>query len=213
MQLARPDLHAEMLGLDWSPGVVDLRGLLAFQRRLSFHPDAPAIAAPCACDWDGLMGIAFAPPHPVICDVDHDAESKTVIVRSTNPNLHLRVGSKAAAPIEVHAGSPFLEVGEYGGRCFLRDGYHRAYALLRANVFQIPAVIVRARTLAELGATQSQFFPEHILLSQHPPRVTDFLDDTLTLEYERPPTVKTLRISMRESIAPAPSTHFHGEPI
>src|SRR5215813_9212305 len=34
----RPDLHAEMAGLDWSIGIVDLRLLLAFQRRLVLNP-------------------------------------------------------------------------------------------------------------------------------------------------------------------------------
>jgi len=203
LQRARPDLHAEMSGLEWSLGVVDLRGLLAFQRRLSFHPGSPVVNVPCPCDWDGLMRIAFAPPHPVACEVTHDAGNGAVVIRSSNPNLHLRVTGDPATPIAVHAGSPFFEVAEYAGRWFLRDGYHRAYALLRAGVFHIPAVIVRARTLAELGAVPPQFFPERILLSEHPPSVSDFLDDRLIVEYERPPTVTTLRICMQESIEPA----------
>src|ERR1700679_528297 len=41
-QLSREDLQAEMRGLDWSLGVVDLRLLLAFQRRLSFDSTLPA---------------------------------------------------------------------------------------------------------------------------------------------------------------------------
>ena len=157
------------------------------------------------------MRIAFAPPHPVVCDVVHDADSKTLVVQSSNPNLHLRVTGNATAPLAVHAGSPFFEVAEYAGRWFLRDGYHRAFALLRGEVFHVPAVVVRARTLAELGAIGPQFFPEPILLSQHPPLVTDFLDEALTVTYERPRTVKTLRISMHESLAPAPSTQPSGE--
>jgi hypothetical protein len=35
-----------------------------------------------------------------------------------------------------------------------------------------------------------------------PPRVTDFLDDALILEYDRPPLIKTLRVTMEETLSP-----------
>jgi hypothetical protein len=131
-----------MMGLDWSLGVVDLRRLLAFQRRLSFDSTLPAMTVPQQCDWDRLIKIAFASPNPVICDVVHDTDKKTVILQSSNPNVQLRVTQDPAAPVAVYAGSPFFEIAQYAGRWFLRDGYHRAYKLLRAGIFQLPAVIV-----------------------------------------------------------------------
>jgi hypothetical protein len=142
LQQSRLDLHAEMMGLDWSLGVVDLRRLLAFQRRLSFDSTLPAMTVPQQCDWDRLIKIAFASPNPVICDVVHDTDKKTVILQSSNPNVQLRVTQDPAAPVAVYAGSPFFEIAQYAGRWFLRDGYHRAYKLLRAGIFQLPAVIV-----------------------------------------------------------------------
>ncbi|MGC8550341.1 MAG: hypothetical protein ACP5M4_11630 [Acidobacteriaceae bacterium] len=198
-QQSRHDLHAEMRGLDWSLGVVDLRRLLAFQRRLSFDSTLPAITVPPQGDWGGLIEIAFASPHPVICDVIHDKDEKTVTLQSRNPNLQFKVTQDPAMPVAVYAGSPFFEVAQYAGRWFLRDGYHRAYNLLRAGIFRLPAVIVRARTLEELGAVQPRFFSEAILFSEHPPFVTDFLDESLTIEYDRHPIIKTLRITMEES--------------
>jgi hypothetical protein len=200
-QLSRHDLHVEMRGLDWSLGVVDLRRLLAFQRRLSFDSTLPAMTVPSPGDWGGLSEIAFASPNPVVCDVIHNSEKKTVTLQSSNPNVQLRVTQDPAMPVAVYAGSPFFEVAQYAGRWFLRDGYHRAYNLLRAGIFRLPAVIVRARTLEELGAVQPQFFSEAILLSEHPPFVSDFLNGALTIEYERRPIIKTLRITMEESIA------------
>jgi hypothetical protein len=210
---SRPDLHAEMLGLEWSLGVVDLRRLLAFQRRLSFNESLPALTVPAQDDWIGLVDIAFAPPRPVVYDLVHDEPSSTVTLQSTNPNVHLRVTGSPSAPLAVHAGSPFFEVAEYAGRWFLRDGYHRAYSLLRAGIFHLPAVIVQARTLAELGAVLPRFFSEAILLSDHPPFVSDFLDEALTIQYDRPQTIKTLRIIMEESIAPRHSSEHSGEQI
>ena len=197
-QLSRHDLQAEMRGLDWSLGVVDLRRLLAFQRRLSFDSTLPAMTVPSQGDWGGLSEIAFASPNPVVCDVSHNSEKKTVTLQSSNPNVQLRVTQDPAMPVAVYAGSPYFEVAQYAGRWFLRDGYHRAYNLLRAGIFRLPAVIVRARTLEELGAVQPRFFSEAILLSEHPPMVTDFLNESLTIEYDRHPIIKTLRITMEE---------------
>jgi hypothetical protein len=205
LQQSRLDLHAEMIGLDWSLGVVDLRRLLAFQRRLSFDSTLPAMTVPPQCDWGGLIEIAFASPNPVICDVIHDRDKKTVTLQSSNPNVQLRVTQDPAMPVVVYAGSPFFEVAQYAGRWFLRDGYHRAYNLLRAGIFRLPAVIVRARTLEELGAVQPRFFSEAILLSEHPPFATDFLNDALTIEYDRHPIIKTLRITIEETFtSPVP---------
>ena len=203
-QISRPDLQAEMAGLDWSLGVVDLRLLLAFQRRLVLNPNAPPISLPRADDWGALMDVSFAPPKEVDCNVVR-CES-AVILRSWNPNLQLQISDGTSSPITVHAGSPFFEVAQYRERWFLRDGYHRAYSLLRSGVFRLPAVIVQARTLEELGATRPWFFPEEVLFSPTPPRVTDFLDDNLVLEYDRIPLIKTLRVTVEETFVPAVSS-------
>jgi hypothetical protein len=79
------------------------------------------------------------------------------------------------------------------------SGYHRAFRYLRAGVLCLPAVIVRARTLDQIGAARPWFFPEEALFSSVPPRVIDFLDDALVIEYRRPPLIKTLRVTVEES--------------
>ncbi|AXC14403.1 hypothetical protein ACPOL_5149 [Acidisarcina polymorpha] len=208
--ISRRDLQTEMLGLDWSLGIVDLRRLLAFQRRLSFNPKLSPVTVPRQSDWPGLMDIAFASRDPVSCEVVRDAARNTVIFRSTNPNLHVRATDDPGAPISVDSGSPFFEVASYRNRWFLRDGYHRAYALLRAGVFRLPAVIVKASNLGELGAIKPWFFTESVLLGEQPPFVTDFLNGSLTIEYDRPPIVKTLRVTIEESIATVQPTQLSG---
>jgi hypothetical protein len=200
----RPDLLSEMSGLSWSLGVIDLRPLSAFQRRLSF--DARIAQPPAASDWPALFALSFGSPKAVEYDAVHNRSTETLILRSDNPNLHLRVTNDPAHPLSVHAGGPFFEVARFRNRWFLRDGYHRAYALLAAKVFFIPAVIVEATTIEELGANQPWFFSEEILFSHAPPRVADFLDDDLVLEYDRPALIKTLRIKMEETLTPATYT-------
>jgi len=200
----RPDLQEEMTGLDWSLGIVDLRLLLAFQRRLVLNRAEPRILLPAPEDWTALVDLSFGPPKPVVCELVRS--ETTILFHSGNPNLHFRFSADPANPITVHGGSPFFEVAQYRGRWFLRDGYHRAYALLCAGVFRLPAVIVEARSLEELGAVHPWFFTEEVLFSSSPPRVTDFLDDALVLEYDRTPLIKTLRLTMEEIFTSAASS-------
>ncbi len=196
-QESRADLRAEMAGLDWSLGVVDLRLLLAFQRRIVLDSEAQESPLPAANDWNRLMDLCFAKPEPVACvAVRSDA---SVLLSSTNPNLNFRITDDSSNPVAIHLGSPFFEVAQYRDRWFLRDGYHRAYRCLRAGIYHLPAVFVCARTIEELGAVPPWFFPEEALFSAAPPQVIDFLDDALVIEYHRSPLIKTLRITIEET--------------
>jgi len=198
-QESRTDLNTEMLGLDWFLGVVDLRHLVAFQRRTVLDQDAPESSAPAADDWDALMDLCFGSPKPVVCEITQSEAS--IVFRSSNPNLHFRVTQDNSNPIAIHTGRPFFDVAQYRGRWFLRDGYHRAFRCLKAGISRLPAVIVRARTLEELEAVRPWLFPQEVHFSPSPPRVVDFLDDALVIEYNRSPLIKTLRITMEETNA------------
>jgi hypothetical protein len=104
------------------------------------------------------------------------------------------------SPFSLYGGSPFFEVAELRGRWFLRDGYHRAYRLLQAGVHRVPAVVIHARTIGELGATEPWFFSEEQLFSDRPPCVMDFLDENMVLRYERTALRKVIRIRVEESL-------------
>ena len=199
----RFDLLAEMAGLSWSLGVVDLRSLVAFQRRLAFTQSITQPSMPAVDDWPALFALCFGSPKPIEYTAFLDRSTETVVLQSNNPNLHIRVTKDLAYPLCVHGGGPLFEVARFHGRWFLRDGYHRAYALLAANVFHVPAVIVEANSLEELGANQAWFFPEEVLFSVAPPLVADFLNEDLVIEYERPQLTKTIRITIEETLKPA----------
>lgn len=139
----------EFDGLDWELAIVDLKKLLAFQRRLGFDE-----------------GRQTATPDP------HDFES---LLDLTIPSGSLHPGCT----------SPYLEVAFHRGRWFLRDGYHRSYGLLRRGIRCVPAVVVHARTIRELGAIGHKFFSEDILFSAPPPMLRDFTNEALTVRYFR----------------------------
>jgi len=85
-QLLRTDLHAEMQDLDWETGIVDIRHLLAFQRRLISDPKHPNSAAPLPNDWPALAALAFGPPVSVAYTT-HAINSQEIWLQSTNPTF------------------------------------------------------------------------------------------------------------------------------
>lgn len=194
----RDDLRAEFHGLAWTLGVVDLRRLVSFQRRLALNEE-PVDGAELR-GWTARMQVSL--PYRRTSEFVSALHSSGLILSSENPDLTVRWQTtredEGVFALRVRHGSPFMEVGCYRGRWFLRDGYHRAYRLLRAGIFETPAVIVQSATLNELGAEQPWFFPEHVLFSRRPPLVTDFLADELVLRWYRPARRKVIHVSITE---------------
>ena len=194
----RDDVQAEFQGLIWELGVVDLRMLLSFQRRLVLRDEFVESQDGV---WSSRIDLAF-PPHRSSCFA-HDLSHNALTLISENPDLTARLHAKPdkeqSFGLAIHHGSPFMEVGVYRDRWFLRDGYHRAYRLLRSGIFEMPVVIVYARTLEELGANQPWFFPEQVLFQNRPPMVTDFQCDELLVRWRRPARRKVIRIAITEA--------------
>lgn len=209
----RADFQREFSGLEWQIQVVDLRRLISFQRRLvlpdegSRRPDSGPVS------WPERVDLAFPPERKSDYEIERGATG--LVLRSANPDFRVRLEDRRESPercsFRVEHGSPFMEVAHYGGRWFLRDGYHRAWRLMRAGVFEVPAVVIEARTLRELGAAQSWFFAESILLRDRPPAVMDFCEDNLILQWRRPARRKVIRIAVSESfeIVPGKSREEH----
>ncbi len=203
----RSDLQAEYAGLDWTLSVVDLRRLLAFQRRLVFSARRHSSHTPQQDDWPQLIsltvGLQRGTEHHFVRNWSATGELD-ISLHSSNPDLQLRlspdVGRGGHLPLSLYGGCPFFEVAELRGRWFLRDGYHRAYRLLQAGVHRIPAVVIYTRSIGELGATEPWFFSEEQLFSNRPPRVMDFLDENLVLRYKRTALRKVIRIRVEESM-------------
>ncbi|WP_446742947.1 hypothetical protein [Silvibacterium acidisoli] len=204
--LQRHDLLHEYRGLQWDIGVVDLRKLLAFQRRIIIEYGGTTAEPIKQDDWDGLLQLAFDRTRNIEVDVRQTKTAEDVqqiVLRSWNPDLRLCVDAGAANPLRLHGGSPFFEVAHYRGRWFLRDGYHRAYNLIRSGVYAMLAVVIEARSIAEVGVGKPWFFDEHTLFSERPPMVTDFHNDEVALSYSRRRMMKHITVRIEEDFHPA----------
>jgi hypothetical protein len=217
----RDDLQEEYAGSDWALSVVDLRCLLAFQRRLVFDPSVSLPATPMQEEWPGLTALAIGPKRATSYRLLHqgfDSDAQQIMLYSSNPDLEMRPLKEGHSddpfPVSLHGGNPFLEVAELRGRWFLRDGYHRAYRLLQAGVYFVPAVIINTRTIEELGATQPWFFDEENLFSDRPPLLTDFVQPGMVLHYKRRALRKVIRIRIEQTLQPFDEPNNpQGEPI
>jgi hypothetical protein len=203
----------EFDGLVWQPAIVDLSKLISFQRRIRFAKDDHFEIGQMAA-WQNLLDLTLPETHaqPSYA-LSAIPDGKSLTIRTLSPNLTVRFASGIANGLDsvqlvAHEGSPYFEVASYCGRWFLRDGYHRSFFLLKQGICHVPAVVVYAETLAELGAIGHKFFAEDILLSDHPPMVTDFLDEELVLCYHRLLQERVMRVSIQELEDPMlPSFH------
>jgi len=214
----RPDVVAAFQSMDWRVGMADLRQILSFQRVVAEEQAIERVDAAIRAD-DLQCIFSFCLPDPVGRENlpgTIDADQKGITFSSLNPNL--RVGGMAGSEIDVaiapgqpatrqhflgfliNFGSPFVQIAEYNGRWFVRDGYHRCFGLLRRGVTRIPCVFVRARSFAELGAAAPTFFPYEVLFGNRPPFLRDFLDDSVAVTARQAAQRKVVRVSAEEFI-------------
>ncbi len=198
----------EFDALNWRLAIVDLRRLIAFQRRVGFA-SSDGLHTGQMKSWRNLLDLALPTNCASASHVFSAAQDgKSLTIRTLSPNLAVRFAREAGSGLDsvrlvAQVGSPFVEVASYRGRWFLRDGYHRSFLLLKQGIFHLPAVVVSAETLAELGAIGQRFFAEDVLFSARPPMVTDFLDDNMVVRFSRPRAEKVVQISIQELREPA----------
>jgi hypothetical protein len=213
----RADVAALFQGWNWTVGMVDLDRVLSFQKVVA---QERAIERANAVQGDDPRTLfSFCLPdsqNDVNVPGAVDPDKKGITFSSLNPNL--AVGAHVVLDIDVsagpgqpsrkqkfvgftlHFGSQFVQVAEYNGRWFVRDGYHRCYGLLRRGVNHIPCVFLRAASFEQLVPAQHTFFGYETLFGERPPFLKDFLDDTVFAAGVQMVTRKAVRISANEFV-------------
>ena len=116
-------------------------------------------------------GYEFHQDHSVlikVSDVNIDVLAKGPI--GGNPDQKLN-----ALGVLYGLKSPLVQVIRYNGRCFLRNGFHRAYILKQAGVSHIPCVLLEGNSAQDIGPIDGQIaFSLELLESQNPPTCVHF---------------------------------------
>lgn len=75
--------------------------------------------------------------------------------------------------LQVGGALPFVHVVRFNGRCFLHNGYHRAYAALMSGATEIPCIFRDVATEHEIGLGPGTF-DLALLQSANPPTLHHF---------------------------------------
>ena len=199
--LQRADLAVHFNGWEWTVGTANLDNVLTFQK-IGSEDAVERVSTIDVGDPQALFSLCLPDPGGTAelpGTVDNDR--KGIAFSSANPNL--RVMAAMAAAIDgqpfygftIGFGLPFVQVVEYQGRWFIRDGYHRCYGLLRRGVRRIPCLFIRARDTQQFGGDNPHFFRWETIFGPRPPFLRDFLDDNVAFTANRSITGRVIRIT------------------
>jgi hypothetical protein len=204
MFLNRQDVKQAFQGMDYAVGIVDLTMVLAFQKAVT-EEAVNRLEGVDLSSFDALFSLCLPEPSPAQnLAATADIDWKGISFSSTNPNLRVVAGRSAVIDglpfygFAVGYGLPFIQVVEYEGRWFIRDGYHRCYALLCRGITRIPCLFIRAANGQQFGGFAPQFFARDIIFGPRPPFLADFLNDDVAVTVSRYATGKVVRIVAQE---------------
>jgi hypothetical protein len=211
----RSEVRAGFADMRWRVEWVDLTRVLSVQKMITTDGldlrVAEAVDDPAALVE--LCLPAAQPLPPLGAFGDHDGHGFTL--SSLNPNLRV-VGSNVqealvspspdvprqkmqAFTFFVNMGASYVQVAQYQGRSFLRDGYHRAAGLLRAGITEVPAVVIDAPAFHFVASTPS-LFDHEVAFSERAPMLTDFWDDSVSADALQPAVRKVVRVRAEQFV-------------
>lgn len=172
--------------------LVEIAPLLAFQ----FHVDSDRSGHHCgglsSPDLGQLLPVCLPIQQPQPLDqttlLNHLPQSITIKSRNLNVRALLAGAlgynqngyQSIVVGMQVHVALPFVHVVRLNGRCYLHNGYHRAYGMGTAGATHIPCFLRDVTTPEEAGIMPEgpiwPTFPLRILQAANPPTVGHFID-------------------------------------
>jgi len=186
----RPEVQAHFHGFTWRPTVVDLRKVLSFQKLVNVDGLDSRVGQATPANLDELIEVCL-PSQQAVAPTGAltDADGKGFTISSLNPNLRIAGAQLSDAMVSpapglptvkmqavtlfVSMGTSYVQVIRYRDRCFVRDGYHRAAALIRRGIYEVPCIFIEAQRFEDLSCPPGSF-PYEVLYSSRPPFLTDF---------------------------------------
>jgi hypothetical protein len=108
----------------------------------------------------------------------------------------------------VGYGSNLLSAVRIEGRLVLRNGSHRAYALLEAGHTHVPCVIQdisRREELEAAGMADVTANPDLYLTAPRPPVLKDYFDEQLRMIVDVPKKVRQVRLAFNQEPLDVPA--------
>ncbi len=181
----------------WEFVTADLRSVAVFQMMLNMdYVNYLEPKLPTARDDLGLLRFCLPsakdkPSVPVGLNYNPNVNTFSVIT----DNLDFRVlgtvqGEDPASGrrflgFAYGGGLPLITVAEYKDRYILKNGYHRALALVKAGFASIPALLIHVTDYANTGGLMPGVFSIETVTGDKSPRLGDFVTEA-AVEMKRP---------------------------
>ncbi len=197
--------------LQWDLKLVGIDGLVTIQKQVNVTAANTVGSAVRDCnDLEGAVKLALLtelPRSPI--SVVQDGQG--VLVSSRNLNLSLtgtgmieaenELGDKMTnATVSFGCLHSYVRIMHFNGRYYVRDGYHRVYALKQKGFTQVPAIVAETNNPADI-APPGNLFTLPLLLSDNPPLVDDF--DRNAVDVKVPRLTKVIRIKLEQFVVPS----------
>lgn len=195
-------MHAE----GWQVALVDLTRVCAFQPVVYSDQALERVQSVNETDLASIAAVTLPLTQGDPLPIQYDPIRQAWIVVSANQNLRI-VGNIEPIPMNpggtglgfgVVAGPSFMQVGRYGGRYFLRDGYHRAFGLLSRGITVVPAFVRDITAFEELVPDPRTMLPLDSYRGLRPPVLPDYLDDSVSVSVQVPAMQKMIIIQALE---------------
>ena len=167
---------------------VEIGPLLAYQPHIETER-AAALCANFSGDVDSLEDLAeiCLPIEPESFEPQVSRAEGSVIIHSESLNLRIvRSGifeldsgtHDVVAGVYLGMGCPLLHVAQFEGRFYLRNGFHRVYALQRMGVRRIPCIVFPVRRFEDTGAVgRGMTFDRETLTGDFAPTCAHYHDE------------------------------------
>ena len=180
--------------------LVDLSRVCALQPHVFTDATDDRAMPTSPTDLTALAELTLPIPKPAELPAQFDQVRQTWLIASSNPNLKItgHFGGQVQAGavgfgFTVAVLPSLVHVASVHGRHVLRDGYHRAVALLRRGISVIPALVRELGSFEQLGWTPGMLSQDEFL-GERPPVLPDYLDDSVSADVALPAQQKLLVI-------------------
>jgi hypothetical protein len=205
-QLGGDTEAAAMLSQGWVVRMVDLTRVCGFQPTVFSDSAAERVSGLDGSDMAAVARVTlpFGPPEELT--PSFDPGRNCWLLSSRNPNLRVvcNFAGSVATPqgalpgfgFVVTVSKSFMQVGEFEGRCFMRDGNHRAMGLIGADIHRVPAFVKKVASIEEL--VPANMLPQAAYRGSRPPFLPDYLDDTVAASSTLPAVQKLVAVQALE---------------
>jgi hypothetical protein len=205
-----PPFQQQFAGKEVRFALVGLEHIVAFQQFVDTQFSTETAGRELDDNDDLLTKVKLCLPREFNANVNIAVDQATMSASLSSLSRNLNIvgmhagqvpGQPFALSFLVALGGNWVQVIEFEGRYFLKNGYHRVWLLHNRGDQSVPAIVTKATAVEEIGIGPG-FFPPALILSERPPLFRHFFDARLAPELQLKSTMKVITFSANQFVLP-----------